>query len=510
MSLITRQLCAAVTGALLAISPMAATTYPAWAQDQGPRSVADLADSLLGSVVNVSTTERVVAERSAPMPGGEEAEEGEDDAEEPYRDFFEDFFGEDGPPQRRRAQSMGSGFVISADGYVVTNNHVIKDAEAVVVNFADGTVLDAEIVGRDPKTDIALLKVEPETPLNPLDFASTENLRVGDWVMAIGNPFGLGGTVTIGIVSARNRNLRSGPYDNFIQTDAAINQGNSGGPLFNMGGDVVGINTAIISRSGGSVGIGFAIPAEIATAVIDQLRQYGETRRGWLGVRLQKITPELATSLGLDKPRGAFVAGVTAGGPAETSGLQTGDVVLSYDGHPIAEMRELPLLVAQTEIDSSVDVGVLREGEEITVAVTIGLLEEDQARAEPELATTPEAEAEEPATEAPTAVDPASEAKMTLLGMGLSPLTDELRQTYDIAAEVAGVIVVDIEAGSLAAEKRISAGDVIIEVGQKPVTTPQEVADQVEALKERNRNTALLTLSSANGALRFTALRIEQ
>ncbi len=507
MSLITRQLCAAMAGAILAISPMTVATNGAWAQEAGPRSVADLADSLLGSVVNVSTTERVLAERSAPMPG-DDAEEGDEDAEEPYSDFFEDFFGEDGPPQRRRSQSMGSGFVISADGFVVTNNHVIKDAEAVVVNFADGTVLDAKIVGRDPKTDIALLKVEPDTPLNPLDFASTENLRVGDWVMAIGNPFGLGGTVTVGIVSARNRNLRSGPYDNFIQTDAAINQGNSGGPLFNMGGDVVGINTAIISRSGGSVGIGFAIPAEIATAVIDQLREYGETRRGWLGVRLQKVTPELADSLSLDRPRGAFVAGVTADGPAEAAGLQTGDVVLSYNGREIDEMRELPLLVAQTESDRSVDVGIMRDGEEMTVAVTIGLLEERQARAaEPE----PEPEADEEAvTDAPSPDASASDPTVIILGMGLSPLTEDLRSSYDIASEVEGVVVVEVEEGSLAAEKRVSAGDVIIEVGQKAVATPQDVADQIEALKERNRNTALLTLSSADGALRFTALRIEE
>ncbi|RAI01042.1 serine protease [Acuticoccus sediminis] len=511
MSLITRRLCAAFTGAMLAISPLAITTDAALAQEQhGPRSVADLAESLLNSVVNVSTTERIVAERSTPIPDGD-GEEGDGDAEEPYRDFFEDFFGEDGPPQRR-AQSMGSGFVISADGFVVTNNHVIKDAEAVVVNFADGTVLDATIVGRDPKTDIALLKVEPETPLKPLDFADTERLRVGDWVMAIGNPFGLGGTVTIGIVSARNRNLRSGPYDNFIQTDAAINQGNSGGPLFNMDGDVVGINTAIISRSGGSVGIGFAIPAEIATAVIDQLRQYGETRRGWLGVRLQKVTPELATSLGLEKPHGAFVAGVTAEGPAETAGLRTGDVVLRYDGHEIQEMRQLPLLVAQTEIGRAVDLGVQRDGEEITVSVEIGLLAEDEARAAAAAAAAePEPQAEEaPTTEDPVVADPDTTPKVTLLGMGLSAITDELRSTYKIDADVKGVLVVDIEEGSLAAEKRITAGDVIIEVGQKPVSSPQDVAEQIEALKEKNRNTALLTLSSANGALRFTALRIEQ
>ncbi|ORE95454.1 trypsin-like serine protease [Stappia sp. 22II-S9-Z10] len=543
MKLIIRHVCAAVTGAALAGSALTFPAGPAFAQDAaaplqpvqpaplqpvpadpdaamtppegaievpdvftgGPRSVADLAEHVMGSVVNVSTTERVEAERSTPMPGAEG--EGDDDAEEPYRDFFEDFFGENGPPQRRRAQSTGSGFVISADGFVVTNNHVIKDAEAVVVNFADGTVLDAVIVGRDPKTDIAVLKVEPEEPLAPLAFANTEELRVGDWVMAIGNPFGLGGTVTIGIVSARNRNLRSGPYDNFIQTDAAINQGNSGGPLFDMNGDVVGINTAIISRSGGSVGIGFAIPAEIATAVIGQLRDYGETRRGWLGVRLQTVDAELAESLGLDRARGAFVAGVTEGGPAEAAGLQTGDVVLSFNGSDINEMRQLPLIVAQSEVGATVDVVVRRDGEDVSLPVEIGLLAEDEARAAPE-----EVAAEEPVApeETPAPADPATLDKVTLLGMGLATMTDELRAAYSIKDDVTGVVVVDIEDGSGAADKRISAGDVIIEVGQKAVTSPQEVAEQIAALKERNRNTALLTLSSASGALRFTALRIEE
>ncbi len=495
--------CAAIALVAGAIAPVIGGTPSAAAQDIGPRSVADLAEGLLGSVVNVSTTERVVAERSAPIPDGQTQGEGDDDAEVPYRDFFDEFFGEDGPPSRRRSQSMGSGFIISADGFVVTNNHVIRDAEAVVVNFADGTVLDAEVVGRDPKTDIAVLKIESEEPLRPLEFAASEDLRVGDWVMAIGNPFGLGGTVTIGIVSARNRNLQSGPYDNFIQTDAAINQGNSGGPLFDMKGNVVGINTAIISRSGGSVGIGFAVPSEIAVAVITQLREFGETRRGWLGVRLQPVTQDVADNLGLERANGALVAGLTAEGPAEAGGLRTGDVVVRYDGRDIAEMRELPRFVAETPIGKSVAVVVLREGAEVELDVAVGELEENEARAERRAEEA--ARTEEPAGD----IKGGAPATLTVLGMGLAPMSDGLRSRFTIEDDVEGVVVVEVEEGSRAKEKRIVAGDVVLEVGQRAVSTPQAVEQRIASLREEGRNTALLTLSNAAGALRFTALRLE-
>lgn len=504
MTAIYRRLCAASAATVLALSLVAGSPDRAVAQDIGPRSVADLAEGLLGSVVNVSTTERVAAERSAPVPDGDDPQEGEgegdDDAEVPFRDFFDEFFGDDGPRNRRRAQSMGSGFVISADGFVVTNNHVIKDAEGVSVNFADGTVLDAQIVGRDAQTDLALLKIEPAKPLTPLEFAASDDIRIGDWVMAIGNPFGLGGTVTVGIVSAQNRDLRSGPYDNFIQTDAAINQGNSGGPLFDMRGNVIGVNTAIISRSGGSVGIGFAIPSETAVAVITQLRKFGETRRGWLGVRLQEVTQDVAQSLTLGRPRGALIAGVTEAGPAETGGMQTGDVVIRYDGRDISEMRELPRLVAQTPIGKNVPVVVLREGAEVELALDVGELEEEQARAERE-----EAEAEAQA-EADSA---AEEIALTVLGMGLAAMNDERRTRFEIDGDVEGVVVVEVEEGSRSAEKRITAGDVILEVGQRAVAQPKDVEERIAALRQEGRNTALFTLSSAKGALRFTALRLE-
>ena len=476
-----------ILGVLIALFGTSATTR---AQEIGPRSVADLAEGLLGSVVNISTSQRVESRRPMPAPDADE--------DSPFQEFFEDFFDRDeGRPDARRVQSLGSGFVISADGIVVTNNHVIKDADEVIVNFADGRKLNAEIIGRDPKTDIAVLKVEPDQPLEPLDFAASEDLRVGDWVMAIGNPFGLGGTVTVGIISARNRNLQSGPYDDFIQTDAAINRGNSGGPLFNMQGDVIGINTAIISPTGGSIGIGFAIPSEIATAVITQLQEYGETRRGWLGVRIQSVSDELAESFGMDAPRGAMISGVTEDGPAEAAGIQAGDVVLRFDGRDVDTMRELPRIVAETRIGKRVAVTVLREGEEIELAVDLGELEENEARASAA------------AADGDDAADPEAEADIeTILGMTLATIDAPRREEFEIAADVEGVLVIEIEEGGRAAEKRVAVGDVIIEVGQRPVRSPGDVLGRVEALREDGRGTALLTLSNKGGQLRFTALRL--
>jgi len=280
------------------------------AEAKGPESVAEVAAPLLDAVVNISTSQTVAGSRGIPVPDLPEGS--------PFQDFFDEFFDNapEGESVPRRVQSLGSGFVIDPSGLIVTNNHVIADADEIAANFNDGTKLIAEVVGRDEKTDLAVLKVEPEKPLTALKFGNAEILRVGDWVMAIGNPFGLGGTVTVGIVSARNRDINSGPYDNFIQTDAAINRGNSGGPLFNMEGEVIGINTAIISPTGGSIGIGFAVPASIARTVIDQLVEFGETRRGWLGVRIQPVTDDIAESLGMDEPSGALVAGVSPDGKA--------------------------------------------------------------------------------------------------------------------------------------------------------------------------------------------------
>ena len=473
--------------ALLAVPHGAATVS---AQEIGPRSVADLAERLLGSVVNISTSQRVEARRSSPVP------EGEDDV--PFQEFFDEFFDDENRPDPRRVQSLGSGFVISADGVVITNNHVIKDADEVIVNFSNGDKLAAEVVGRDPKTDLAVLRVAPDEPLQPVKFAPSDPLRIGDWVMAIGNPFGLGGTVTVGIISARNRNLQSGPYDDFLQTDAAINRGNSGGPLFDMNGDVVGINTAIISPSGGSIGIGFAIPSEIAQKVIHQLLEFGETRRGWLGVRIQDVSEDVATSLGLSEPTGAMIAGVTEEGPAEKAGIQSGDVVLKFDGRDVPSMRELPRIVAETEIGRTVDVTVLRSGEEVVLPVEVGELVEEEARAvdEDELDESGQAPEDD-------------ETGIALLGMELKMLTDERRKSFAIGGDINGVLVAGVEDQGRAAEKRIVPGDIILEVGQREVSSPQEVEERIARLKSDGRKTALLTLSNSAGDLRFTALRLE-
>nr|WP_306886278.1 Do family serine endopeptidase [Amorphus orientalis] len=460
---------------------------------QGPQSVADIAEPLFDSVVNISTSQEVTGRRSAPVP---QIPEGS-----PFQEFFDEFFNnqqqQDDRP--RRVQSLGSGFVISEDGLIVTNNHVIEDADEIVVNFNDDTSLTAEVLGHDPKTDLALLKVEPETPLKALEFGPADDLRIGDWVMAIGNPFGLSGTLSVGVVSAQDRDINSGPYDDFIQTDAAINRGNSGGPLFNMQGQVVGVNTAIISPSGGSIGIGFAIPSEIAMNVIDQLREYGETRRGWLGVRIQTVTDDIADSLEMDEPHGALVAGVTEDGPAEAAGIEAGDVIVSFDGKRVPSMRDLPRMVADTEIGKEVDVVLLRKGEEVTIPVELGRLEEAEVAEAGETTGSGEDEAE--AEESET---------REVLGMTLSEITPELRDEYDLDESVEGVVVVGLDPSGPAAEKRVTEGDVIVEVAQETVATPADVAEKVESLTEDGRKTALLLLSNGTGELRFVAVRLEE
>src|SRR6187397_371475 len=336
-------------------------TVPASAR--GPEGIADVAEQVIDAVVNVSTKQSVDL-RSGAMP---QLPPGS-----PFEEFFEEFFknrrgqnGQNGPgqnnqtPTPRRVNSLGSGFIIDPSGLVVTNNHVISEADEVSVILNDGTTLKAEVVGRDQKTDLALLKVTPTRPLKAVKFGDSDRLRLGEWVIAIGNPFSLGGTVTAGIVSARNRDIQSGPYDNYIQTDASINRGNSGGPLFNLDGDVIGVNTAIISPSGGSIGIGFAVPAKTVTAVIDQLRQFGETRRGWLGVRIQQVTDDIAESLGLKQARGALIAGVDDKGPAKPAGIEPGDVVIKFDG-------------------KDVEVVIVRKGKEEKKIVKLGRLEDGE------------------------------------------------------------------------------------------------------------------------------------
>lgn len=491
--------------ALTLAAALALTGVGPAAAEQGPDSVADLAEKLLGAVVNISTTQTVAETRQVPLP---QVPEGS-----PFQDFFDEFFdknapgngdgadngegGEEGNDQGddpRKVQSLGSGFVIDAGGIIITNNHVIEDADEIVANFSDGSKLKAELVGRDAKTDLAVLRVKPDKPLTAVKFGDSEHMRVGDWVMAIGNPFGLGGTVTTGIISARNRDINSGPYDNYIQTDAAINRGNSGGPLFNEVGEVIGINTAIISPSGGSIGIGFAIPSEIAVGVVDQLREFGETHRGWLGVNIQEVTDDLAESLGIASPQGALVAGVTEGGPAAVAKVEPGDVIVAFDGHAIKTMRELPRLVANTEVGKEVSITLIRKGKEMTLPVKLGRLEEGEKVA------TAEAEDASP--------KPVKD-ETKVLGLTLGALDDGAREKYKLNAEVKGVLITDVDPSSAAAEKGIAAGDLIVEVAQEQVLAPEDVAKTVDKQKGMGRKSVLLLVSNAGGDLRFVAVKID-
>ncbi|RVD61490.1 DegQ family serine endoprotease [Mesorhizobium sp. M2D.F.Ca.ET.185.01.1.1] len=494
-----RMVFAGATAFVVGIAAVPSFVTPTIASD-GPPSVADLAERLLGAVVNISTSQTVKGTEgpgAVPMP---QLPEGS-----PFQDFFDDFFknrGGDKGGAAQKVQSLGSGFVIDAEqGIVVTNNHVIADADDIEVNFSDGVTLKAKLIGTDTKTDVAVLKVEPKGhKLTAVKFGDSTKMRVGDWVMAIGNPFGLGGTVTVGIVSARNRDINSGPYDDFIQTDAAINRGNSGGPLFNAQGEVIGINTAIISPSGGSIGIGFSIPSQLAAGVVDQLRQYGETRRGWLGVRIQPVTDDIAESLGMATAKGALVAGVIKGGPVDNGSVQAGDVIVKFDGKDIHEMRDLPRVVAESPVGKAVDVVIVRKGVEQTVKVTLGRLEDGEKLASGENGNTDQDKGDK-------ATPPVSTA--SVLGMTVGELNDQTRQKFGIAADVSGVVITDVAKNSAAAERGIQPGEVITEIAQESVGTPKDVMDRIGALKEQGRKNALLMLASKTGELRFVTIRMD-
>ncbi|MEM6488912.1 MAG: DegQ family serine endoprotease [Pseudomonadota bacterium] len=454
--------------------PAVALLDPAPAAARGaPDSFADLAEALSPSVVNISTSQRV----ERPERGGQRLPEGN-----PFNDLFEDFFRRGRPQGPRQVESLGSGFVISAEGFVVTNNHVIEGADEITVNFADGTSLPAQLVGTDPKTDLAVLKVEPLAPLPFVAFGDSRSARVGDWVVAIGNPFGLGGSVSAGIISARNRDINSGPYDDFIQTDAAINRGNSGGPLFNMAGEVIGVNTAIISPTGGSIGIGFAVPSALAANVVDQLRQFGETRRGWLGVRIQVVNDEMAEALGLDEAGGALVADVTEGGPAEEAGLEAGDVILRFNGADIEEMRDLPRIVAETAVGSSVRVTIFRDGKTQNLRVTLGRLEEGEAA--------------QPASAQREVAPESAPIDLSDFGVTLSAITDDTRAAFDLGDEVQGVLIVEVTPGGVAAREGLRRGQVIVEIAQQPVRSPADVEAAFEAARDGGKNTVLLLVES--------------
>jgi len=405
--------------------------------------------------------------------------------------FFKEFFDRQQRPENksRRAQSLGSGFIIDDKGYVVTNNHVIQDADEITVVLHDNTRLSAELVGRDAKTDLAVLKVKPSKKIKGIDFGDSTKSRVGDWIVAIGNPFGLGGTVTAGIISARGRNINAGPYDDFIQTDASINRGNSGGPMFNMKGEVIGINTAIFSPTGGSVGIGFAIPASAAEPVIRQLIDNGKVQRGWLGVHIQQVTDEIAENLGLETPSGALVASLIESGPAAEAGIRPGDVILRFDGKEVSKMRDLPKIVADTVVGKQVNIVVWRNSSEKILKVSVGILKEK-------------------VNEIARKSSKSTSKKITSLGLTVSMMTSSLRERFKIPKKAKGLIIVKVEPNGPAEEKGIQRGNVIVEVGQKEVSTPQDAIDLIGQAKKKNRKSVLLLLENANG-LRFVAVKFK-
>jgi serine protease Do len=490
-----RPLLAAICLGAAGVLSAALSSAPAFAR--GPEGIADVAEKVIDAVVNISTSQTVEAKGGGggdgrgtipQLPPGS-----------PFEEFFDDFFknrrgGKGGDLQPRKTNSLGSGFIIDSAGIVVTNNHVIADADEINVIMNDGTKIKADIVGIDKKTDLAVLKFKPPRPLTAVKFGDSDKLRLGDWVVAIGNPFSLGGTVTAGIVSAKNRDISSGPYDSYIQTDAAINRGNSGGPLFNLDGEVIGVNTLIISPSGGSIGIGFAVPSKTVAGVVDQLQKFGELRRGWLGVRIQSVTDEIAESLNIKPARGALVAGVEDKGPAKPAGIEPGDVVVQFDGHDIKEPKDLSRVVADTAVGKEVDVVIIRKGQEETHKVTLGRLEDtDKVQA---AAKSNDQPAEKPVTQ-------------KALGLDLATLSKDLRTRYKIKDSVKGVVITGVDGASDAADKRLSAGDVIVEVAQEAVANAGDIKKRIDQLKKDGKKSVLLLVSNADGELRFVALGVQ-
>jgi len=469
----------------MAMLMMVVWIIPASAADR-PESFADLAERLSPAVVNISTT-TVIQDQNNNFPQFPPGS--------PFEDFLEEFRNRD---SKRQAQALGSGFIVDAAGIVVTNNHVIEEADEIRVTLWNDETFDATLLGRDPKTDIAVLKIDPKgKKLAAVSFGNSDKLRVGDWVLAIGNPFGLGGTVTAGIVSARGRDIGSGPYDDFIQTDASINRGNSGGPLFNLEGEVVGINTAIFSQTGGSVGIGFAIASNLAGNVVSQLEEYGRTRRGWLGVFIQEITPDIAESLGLENEKGALVSSVHPDGPADAGGVRAGDVVLRFDGKTIEDMRSLPRIVAETAIGKEVEVDVLRDGKPVTLRITLGELEQ----------------AEKNGLLSGSAPQQDQPHDFASLGFSVAPIDDESRKKYELPDEINGaplngVIVTEVVDGSPAASRGITVGDVIRRIGQTQISKVQDLTDGIKEARDQKKSSVLL-LVRRGGRERFVAMPLE-
>jgi serine protease Do len=460
----------------------------------GPTGFADLAEKLLPAVVNISTTQTVSAKDDTEdfpdlqLPPGS-----------PFEEFFKEFKekhgkDENGKPHKHKTTSLGSGVIIDPAGYIVTNYHVIQDADEITVILQDDTNLTATVVGKDKKTDLALLKVVTKKPLTAAPWGDSDKVRVGDWIMAIGNPFGLGGTVTTGIISARARDINSGPYDDYLQTDAPINRGNSGGPMFDMDGEIIGINTAIFSPSGGSIGIGFAIPSEMAKSVIEQLKATGHTRRGWLGVRIQAVTPEIADSLGIGAARGALVSSANADGPAAQAKVEPGDVIVNFDGKDISEMHKLPRIVAETEIGKTVPMTVIRKGKEITLHVKVGELETHE-EAQDKNADQDQEEPEVPSAD-----------KVEDLDLSVAPLTDANRKRFEIEKSVSGVVVTSVAGSGVAADYGFQVGDVISEVAQQEIGSAKDLNDLVRKAKKDGK--PILLLVDRKGDLRFVAINL--
>ena len=465
------------------------------ATEKPTQNFVNIAEKVIPTVVNISATMKVETSIREGFPALPDLLPGS-----PFEEFFKHFhdqYQNNKLPTNKKISSLGSGFVIdAANGYIVTNSHVIKDADEIKVILNDNTSLDAVLVGTDEKTDLAILKVKSAQPLTAAKWGDSDTAQVGSWILAIGNPFGLGGTVTAGIVSARHRDINAGPYDEYIQTDASINRGNSGGPMFNMKGEVIGVNTAIFSPSGGSVGIGFAVPSNLAKGIVAQLIKYGKTKRGWLGVRIQEVTPEIAESLGLKKAMGAMVSGVTEKGPSEKAGVKSGDIILKFDGHDINKMRQLPRLVADAKVGKKISLTLWRKGKKKTVTVNLGQLEK----------------AEESGMIASKNGNGETSKKIVTVesvGLGLSPLTKQLRSLYKIPETTNGVFIAEIKKDSIAADKRLKVGDVIVEVDQQGVSTPKQVTDRISAAQKAGRSSVLFFIARGED-MHFVALKLKK
>ncbi len=442
-----------------------------------PGSFADLAEGLMPSVVNISTTQ-VITTRTNPFPF-------EFPPGSPFEDMFRDF----GEPQQRRTSALGSGFIIDDDGIVVTNNHVIQGAEDIFVTVNGEKEYQAEIIGADPLSDIAVLKIKSEEKFLPVKFGNSDKARVGDWVIAIGNPFGLGGTVTAGIISARNRSIGLSRYEDYIQTDASINSGNSGGPLFDMNGDVIGINTAILGQSG-SIGIGFSIPSNSAKKVINQLIEFGETKRGWLGVRIQTVTKEIAEVENLDEPRGALVASVADGSPSEKGGIKSGDIILEFDGKKINEMSELPKIVAETEVGSTVNVKVWRNKRELIKKITLGRLETSED-------FKPQLKKEEKP----------KQTKIEGLKIEVRPITDKDITERQLPKSTSGVVITKIDNNSPV--NYLKVGNIIIEAQKRNINTPGDLNIVVNSALRGTEKTILIVIYNNQNQKRYIGVKIE-